>query len=315
MTSPSEPSPSATGSVVDRRSDDVANIVAFEHVNVFVPDFELATVFYVNGLGLTRDPYIDLGPSLMWINAGAQQFHLPKGDPQVLRGTIHLRVPDLGRLQARLARIAPVLAGTRFSFTASSPGGRAEIAVTGPWGNRFVCRQTPVGASMAVGMDAVEFPVRSGAAAGIGRFYQQVMGARVSVAAGECRVTVGPGQTLRFVETADPIADYDGHHLAVYLATVSAPHQWLVERGLVIEETDDHQFRFTAVVDPDTGEQLFEIEHEVRSLHHHLFGRPLVNRNPDQTLPAYVPGADALLPASPAPATERPERDPLTLVG
>ena len=37
----------------DRRSQDVGNIVALEHVNVRIPDQVLATAFYVQGLGFT----------------------------------------------------------------------------------------------------------------------------------------------------------------------------------------------------------------------------------------------------------------------
>ena len=37
----------------DRTAQDVGNIVALEHVNVRIPDQQLATLFYVVGLGLT----------------------------------------------------------------------------------------------------------------------------------------------------------------------------------------------------------------------------------------------------------------------
>jgi hypothetical protein len=46
----------------DRTTQDVGNIVALEHVNVTIPDQQLATLFYVVGLGLTRDPYLMPGP-------------------------------------------------------------------------------------------------------------------------------------------------------------------------------------------------------------------------------------------------------------
>src|SRR5918997_1051330 len=89
----------------DRRTQDVGNVLALEHVNVRVPDGELAALFYVSGLGLTRDPYMDFGGANMWVNVGSQQFHLPKGEAQVLRGTIGLVVPDLEQLAARLDRL------------------------------------------------------------------------------------------------------------------------------------------------------------------------------------------------------------------
>ena len=72
--------------VFDRGMEDVGNIVALEHVNVTMPDPRLATLFYVVGMGFTRDPYLSVGDENMWINLGQQQFHLPTRTPQVLRG-------------------------------------------------------------------------------------------------------------------------------------------------------------------------------------------------------------------------------------
>ena len=54
--------------------EDVGNIISLEHINVQVPDQALATLFYVVGLGLTRDPYLTVGLNNMWINVGEQQF-------------------------------------------------------------------------------------------------------------------------------------------------------------------------------------------------------------------------------------------------
>ena len=76
----------------DRRSQDVGNIVALEHVNVKIPDQVIATAFYVQGLGFTRDPYLMVGVENMWINLGQEQFHLPTGAPQVLRGHVGIVV-------------------------------------------------------------------------------------------------------------------------------------------------------------------------------------------------------------------------------
>jgi len=50
--------------------EDVGNIVALEHVNVQVPDQSTALLFYVVGLGLTRDPYLTVGLNNMWVNVG-----------------------------------------------------------------------------------------------------------------------------------------------------------------------------------------------------------------------------------------------------
>src|ERR1700741_945697 len=91
--------------VYDRTVEDLGNVVALEHVNTRVPDQHLATVFYVSGLGLTRDPYLMTGVVNMWINAGKSQFHLPSGKPQVLRGHTALVLPDRKALLQRLAGV------------------------------------------------------------------------------------------------------------------------------------------------------------------------------------------------------------------
>src|SRR5690606_14979643 len=103
----------------DRSAEDVGNVLALEHVNVTVPDQTVAALFYVSGLGLTRDPYIDFGQRNVWINVGSQQFHLPLGNPQVFRGRIHVTMPDLDGLQRRLERVGRSLGDTRFAFTAA----------------------------------------------------------------------------------------------------------------------------------------------------------------------------------------------------
>jgi hypothetical protein len=44
-------------------------------------------LFYVTGLGLTRDPYLMVADSNMWINAGRSQFHLPTGSRRCCEAT------------------------------------------------------------------------------------------------------------------------------------------------------------------------------------------------------------------------------------
>ena len=80
-------------------------------------------------------------------------------------------------------------------------------------------------------------------------------------------------------------AEYDGHHLAIYVADFSGPHRALAERGLVTREDNPHQYRFVDIVAPRGKKVLFSIEHEVRSLHHPLYQRPLVNRTGEERLP------------------------------
>jgi len=50
------------------------------------------------------------------------------------------------------------------------------------------------------------------------------------------------------------------------------------------------------IVDPEAGVGLFLVEHEVRSLHHPMFNRRFVNRDPEQSVRHYRRGRDGLIP-------------------
>jgi hypothetical protein len=96
----------------DRAEEDLGNIVALEHINVTIPDQRLSTLFYITGLGLTRDPYLVTGVVNMWANVGRSQFHLPTSEPQELRGTIGIVTPNLDGLARRLESVREPLGGT-----------------------------------------------------------------------------------------------------------------------------------------------------------------------------------------------------------
>ena len=275
----------------DRAAEDLGNVVGLEHVNVLIPDQQLSTMFYVTGLGLTRDPFLMTSTDNMWVNVGRSQFHLPTGKAQVLRGRVGLVLPSREALLERLKRVSKPLAGTRFEFREHN----AWIDVTSPWGNRIRCHEPePRFGRITLGMAYVEFEAAPGTLAGIARFYREILDAAAAVAEDErgshARVSVGAEQDLIFRETDRPPEPYDGHHIQIYIADFSGPHRRLLERGLITEESDQHQYRFQSIVDLATGKQLYEIEHEVRSMRHPLYARPLVNRNPAQTNRAFAPG-------------------------
>jgi len=283
----------------DRTIQDIGNILGMEHLNVCVPNQELAQTFYVAGLGFTRDPYMMVGPENMWVNVGQQQFHLPTRDPQVFPGYIGLVVPDLEALKTRLVSIKERLAGTKFTCAQAEEG---YVTATCPWGNKFRCHAPgPEFGDMTLGVPYVEFPVKPGAAAGIGQFYKEVFSAPYTLSqdmnCATVRVKVGPKQCLIFRETTADMPEYDGHHLAVYVANFSGPHAFLKQHSLVTEESNNYQYRFQDIVHPETGRKLFTIEHEVRSMTHPMFGREFVNRNPSQNLGAYSRGRDAFVAA------------------
>jgi hypothetical protein len=275
----------------DRGAEDVGNVVCLEHVNTRVPDQQLATLFYIAGLGLTRDPFLMTGVGNMWVNVGRSQFHLPTGRPQVLRGHTGLVIAGRAALLARLAAVAKPLSGTRFAFAEHGD----HVAVVCPWGNRLRCFEPQARfGTMLLGIPYVEFEVGTGTADGIAGFYRDVL--RTTAAAEDdrdgrlARVGVGAGQQLIFRETQGAAATFDGHHIAVYLADFSGPHRWLLQRGLITEESDQHQYRFEDIVEPGGGKVLFSVEHEVRSMRHPLYARPLLNRNPLQSNRSFAPG-------------------------
>jgi hypothetical protein len=301
------PAPNPRGSKerkFDRSVEDLGNMVMLEHVNVTVPDQRLATLFYVTGLGLTRDPYLMTGVANMWVNVGRSQFHLPGGKAQVLRGITGLVIPGRAALLDRLQGVKDLLADTKFSFR-EMPG---YVEATCPWGNRIRIHEPAVEfGAMRLGMPYVELEVPRGSAEAIARFYREIVatGATVTEVSGEkaARVSTGPDQFLVYRESdaAASAPAFDGHHIAVYLADFSGPYKRLLERDLVSEESDQHQYRFEDITDLSTGKVLFKLEHEVRSMRHPLYAREHVNRNPAQSNRVYAPGHEALswdLPAA-----------------
>ena len=82
--------------------------------------------------------------------------------------------------------------------------------------------------------------------------------------------------------------------LAVYIADFSGPYRRLLDLGLITMETNEYEYRFKDVVDLDSREVLFTVEHETRSQTNPMYGRELINRNPNQTNQDYKPGHDTL---------------------
>ena len=159
---------------IDGTHTSASNIVLLEHVNVTIPDQRVATLFYVSGLGFTRDPYLMVGVENMWINIGRSQMHLPTSRPQRLRGVIGLVVPDLAAARAALAAGCSRSGGNPFRLR--RPGQRSFLS-TCPWGNRFRCHApAPEFGDTELGMPYVEFEVPPGSANGIARFYTEMLG-------------------------------------------------------------------------------------------------------------------------------------------
>ena len=277
----------------DRTQEDLGNSIHLEHVNVQVPDQRLATLFFVTGLGLTRDPYLMVSDTNMWVNVGRSQFHLPTGTAQVLRGHTALIIPGRKALLDRLASVASKLAGTAFAYGENND----HVEATCPWGNRVRCFEPDAArfGRITLGIPYVEFEVPKGTAKGFCAFYPEIMGIKAELKNGDgvvARVKVGKDQYLQFRETDQLQPNYDGHHVQIYITDFSGPHRRLSERGLISQEDNQYQYRFRDIVDPADGRHLFTVEHEVRSATHPMYLRPLVNRNPAQTNRTYAPGHD-----------------------
>lgn len=277
----------------DRAAEDLGNSIHLEHVNVQVPDQRLATLFYVAGLGLTRDPYLMVSDSNMWINVGRSQFHLPSGAPQVLRGHTGLVISGREALLGRLAAVAKKLDGTAFAFSEHND----YVEAICPWGNRVRCYEPDAArfGRITLGIPYVEFEVPVGTAQGIADFYPEIMGIPAELKNGDgamARAKMGKHQYLQFRETDRALPDYDGHHVQMYITNFSGPYHRLLDRGLVSQEDNPYQYRFRDIVDLRDGRHLFTVEHEVRSATHPMYLRPLVNRNPVSTNQTYAHGHD-----------------------
>lgn len=275
----------------DRAAEDLGNSIHLEHVNVQVPDQRLATLFYVTGLGLTRDPYLMVSDSNMWVNVGKSQFHLPSGRPQVVRGHTGLVISGRAALLDRLASVAKKLEGTSFAFSEHND----YVEAVCPWGNRLRCYEPDAArfGRITLGIPYVEFEVPVGTTAGIRAFYPEFMGIKAELRNGDgnlVRAKVGKHQYLQFRESDRVQPEYDGHHVQIYITDFSGPYRKLLDRKLVSREDNQYQYRFRDIIDPASGRHLFTVEHEVRSATHPMYLRPLVNRNPAQTNRTYAPG-------------------------
>ncbi|GIL45417.1 hypothetical protein Vafri_2668 [Volvox africanus] len=312
-----------------------------EHINLEVPDLEVARLFYGEGLGLTADPGTTGtqrgGYHVMWYNIGKQQFHIARGPAaQVLPpgSVVGLVMPNVGAMAERLEGIRRLLGDVSLTYARGD-----TLEVVDPYGNTFVVHASLPHFPGRQGIAYVQLPCFRGTAHQIAGFYAARMGARCRVSAPaptsspagsgaeaggtrhdgggtrgstsgapvRAEVVVGPGQRLVFVEQGQlgPRSDktvaslFGGWHLAMYVADFSTTfraihhpdrppfneHPYRDTYSNVRDALRNHQFRFQDIISTEQGEGqeedgvlLYRISHEVRSLHHPLYGRPLYGR-------------------------------------
>lgn len=266
------------------RHPDVGGIVHLEHINFTIADYDMASAFFMAGLGYTRDPFTRTDELNMAINIGQQQFHMPRravGTPP-MHGVLGLITPELDAVKQRCDELARegVFKGTPYSYTVHQD----SHEIMSPFGVRMRLHSTgSLPFPRVLGLPYVEIPVPVGSAAAIGRFYRQIMQAPVAdeESGSAVRVTMGPYQWVRFIET-DGLASYDNgtFHIAYYVCHYNAVFDLIHERGDLIGGGEDQVFFFKNIFDPDTGKTVFALENEIRSFYHVDFMRPLVNRWP-----------------------------------
>jgi hypothetical protein len=270
------------------RPPEVGRFVHFEHVNFRYQDHRLAKAYFILGLGFTIEPYRQASPRNLWVNVGTQQFHLPLGEPMPWPGEVHVAVPDLARTERSLQDAQRWLEGTAFRFDREN----GTLATRDPYGRAVRVHDShKLPTRGPVGIPGVQLDVPPGTAPGIARFYREVMRCPAELAgrkgAREVRVQAGPHQAFQFVETKGAQeAPAHNNHVAVYVTDYWQLYETLGARDLIMEPVGiaREQFRFSDIVDLDSGTLLYRIEHEIRSLYHPDFLHPLVNRLPVEYL-------------------------------
>ncbi|MEM7463583.1 MAG: hypothetical protein AAF362_12995 [Pseudomonadota bacterium] len=264
---------------------EIGGIVHLDHVNFETPDHEMATIFYINGLGLTRDPYRRADEQNMGINVGLQQFHLPRRGEQTppFHGVVGLVVPEIAGIKKRLDLLEELgkFKGTPYHWEEQNK----SVLLTSPFGVQFQLHQADtIPFLRPLGIAYVDISVPPDTADGIAKFYVQIARAPVDVIDAEgsksAVISAGPFQQIRFVERDQ--ADYSTHsmHISYHATNYNELRESVAAHGSLMGAGQGEVFFFDKLFDPDTGDVIFTINNEVRSIYHPDFMRPLVNRWP-----------------------------------
>ena len=271
-------------------SPEVGRILHLEHFNFEVPDQDMATVFFMKGLGLTRDPYRRTDETNMGVNIGRQQLHLPvrgEGTPH-FDGVVGLVVPDLDQVEARLKVLQSHGAFTDTPFALVREESAALI--TSPYGIRIRLHNAgSIPSLLPLGLAYVDYDTPEGSAEGIAAFYSEILGSPAHVVsylgARTAEITMGPHQTVRFIERGPGPFDHTRVHIAVYVSHYHKTRKALAAMGIEVGEERNGTFFWNRILDPGTGKIILAVGHETRSVYHPDFMRPLINRWPMETEP------------------------------
>lgn len=235
----------------------------------------------------------------------ANEAYIAGSGAQRWRGEIELVYESPESLAAAASRVAVLREAQLFAGTLLAVGSPTEdgsVKISGPYGNAFRLRVAtgpelaalrPAAGwrpgseqSQCIGMRGASLLVPPGTAERGAKFYEKVLGFSCQeLGPGLWAVQGGPEQVqqllLREVEGAT--GKEVGEHMAIYIADFEGSFQRLLQLGLIwvnprfehldrsttLEEATEYScFRFKDVVDLETRELLFELEHEVRSVAH-----------------------------------------------
>ena len=272
----------------DRREclPEVGGILHLEHFNFEVLDHDMATIFFINGLGLTRDPYRRTDETNMGVNIGMQQFHLPRRGKVTppFYGEIGLMLPDIKIVLARLNRIESdgKFEGTAYEILLVE---KDFFYLKSPWGVPMRLWESGVQPFFVpMGLIYVDIRVQPGIAKKLTKFYQGLLRAPVLLdkIRGENAVifTMGPYQYLRFIEREIENYNLYDFHIAYYITNYNEAREIAASHGKLKGEGAGQVCFIDGPFDKKNGKTLLEFQQEWRSVYHSDFMRPLVNRWP-----------------------------------
>lgn len=298
----------------------VGNVLILDHLNINHEQgrHDWLKAFYFDFLHCAVDPRkeenLHSGKKTLWANIGSNQFHLPEGKPdaQVLEGVVTLAYPDLAPLKHRYESVKTKLEDSQFHVEETK---ESSLRVTDPWGTEFLlvkgesterdprgCQPGEVSEGMAL-RDMTVYTPPGCDLAGVGRFYEIILGAPVlSSSDDSVVVSVGPQQTLTFCphpQGKTSVAHEDlrdagespegmplflsnyGPHISMYVNDLVSTYERANKLGLCYVNPrfkrraytkdaaiDDCMFRCINIVDPEDDERkpIIKLEHEIRSV-------------------------------------------------
>jgi len=236
----------------------------------------------------------------------ANEVFIGESGAQIWRGNIELLYADSAAVSAAASRVRALkedatLASTKLTVTEHNDSG--DVFVTCPYGNVFSLRVADESRKAALGpvsgqrpgssecevvaLGSVSLWVPPGTAKRGAHFYREVLGCGAAeLGPGRWAVLGGPGgtsQQLVLEEKEGTTGEELGEHVAIYVEDFAMCFKRLLAAGLIwvnprfvhldnsttLEEAEHYScFRFKDIIDMESGEKLFGLEHEVRSIRH-----------------------------------------------